>query len=182
MGKTPDKDDTKTGKAAIEKAEGAAAKAIAGEQVAVKRAEEAEKKLAAHLAKAKDATAPAAGAAAAAPKKMDAKHLIAKYGHRPRYELTEKAYIDDVLYDPQEPNHPVSKVKRAINEETGDMKPLVIEFDGIPGPHMIPVNDCAKAMVAEHSVQHGRNLNPVDSLTIVGPAAKMLQPHNAVQQ
>jgi hypothetical protein len=71
-------------------------------------------------------------------------------GEPPQYQLTEKAYIHDVLYEPG----------------------ASVYFDGIPGPHMEPLNDAAKEMVKKHPPQGG---NPIDALTMVGPGAIVLQ-------
>jgi hypothetical protein len=49
-------------------------------------------------------------------------------GATPKYKLTERAYIDDALL------------------EAG----AEIEYVGVPGHHMEPVNDAAKAMVKKH--------------------------------
>jgi hypothetical protein len=57
-----------------------------------------------------------------------------------RYRLLDKAYIDDVLYDPE---------TTRIDPETGDRVPLYIEFDGVPGWHMEPVNDAAREAKAK---------------------------------
>ena len=55
----------------------------------------------------------------------------------PRYALTEKAYIDDVLYDPDSP----------------DPRFHEISYTGIPGPHMDPLNDAAVAMKEKHAAR-----------------------------
>ena len=62
----------------------------------------------------------------------------------PRYELTEEAYIGDSLYG------------------AGD----VIEFEGVPGPHMIPLNDAAKAKAEEYSESMIAR-DPILALTLV---------------
>jgi hypothetical protein len=62
---------------------------------------------------------------------------------KPRYQLTERAYINDVLHDPE---------SRPMDDETGERKPLIITFEGIPGPHMKPVNKAAEEMVKKHPI------------------------------
>ena len=55
----------------------------------------------------------------------------------PRYRLNQKAYLNDIFYDPYTmPEDP----------ETGDKKPLIVEFAGIPGWHMEAVNEAAREM------------------------------------
>ncbi|PRZ51222.1 hypothetical protein BX589_12063 [Paraburkholderia fungorum] len=58
-------------------------------------------------------------------------------GECPRYELTEPAYLkaDGDSFD-------------RMHEAKS-----VIEFRGVPGYHMTPLNDEAKAMVAKHKPQ-----------------------------
>ena len=75
---------------------------------------------------------------------------------RPRYQLIEKAYIDDILHDPE---------SRPMDPETEERKPLLVYFDGIPGPHMIPVNEAAKKMVEKHPTVMQ---DPIAALSIVG--------------
>lgn len=61
---------------------------------------------------------------------------------RPRYRVLEKSYIDDVLLDPE----------RMPYEDGGDTrKPLFVEFDGIPGPHLEAANNAARKMCTEHA-------------------------------
>jgi hypothetical protein len=61
----------------------------------------------------------------------------------PRYVLTEPAYIDDRLY--------------AAEQE--------VTFEGIPGYHMTPINDAAKAMKKKHNKEY---LDPILAMTSVG--------------
>lgn len=106
----------------------------------------------------------------------EAAQFTKQYGHLPKYELTEKAYLGDILFNPEEQVNPLTKRTRPRDPETGDLAPLLIEYEGIPGPHMIPVNDAAKAMVAAHPRASAASINPVESLTIIGPNATVLQP------
>nr|WP_198983062.1 hypothetical protein [Herbaspirillum sp. ASV7] len=75
----------------------------------------------------------------ATPKDADAKEPKGM----PRYKLSEQAYINDRLY------------------EAG----TDIDFDGIPGHHMEPLNDAAKAMKKKHGKAY---LDPILALTAVG--------------
>lgn len=74
-------------------------------------------------------------------------------GGVPQYELTEKAYINDRLYEP------------------GDK----IYYKGIPGPHMLPLNRAAEEMFVTHNINPNGTDNPIDALTVVGPGAVVLQ-------
>jgi hypothetical protein len=80
---------------------------------------------------------------------------------RPKYRLTEKSFIDDKFLDPE--TRPIA------DEDTGERLPLLVEYDGIPGPHMVPVNDEAVAMAKAHPRAYR---NPIDDLTIVGTPPK----------
>lgn len=97
---------------------------------------------------------------------------------RPKYRLTEKAYIDDRLLDPE--SMPFLQVVDSddVTDEnaTPERKPLIIEYDGIPGPHMTPINDEAKAMAAKYPVQMGASLDPIDSLPIAAPSTALDPP------
>lgn len=92
----------------------------------------------------------------------------AKPKEKPRYRLTEKAYINDRLLDPE--TMPF-EADTGDEEEGPKRKPLIITYEGIPGAHMIPVNDAAKLMCEKHKEQYSRSMNPVDRLSIVGPGA-----------
>lgn len=72
----------------------------------------------------------------------------------PQYRLTEPAYIDDVLYDE-------AQVKAGL---------AVIYFNGIPGPHMLPLNAAAKEMVKQHKPQR---IDPLAAFSVItsSPAA-----------
>lgn len=60
----------------------------------------------------------------------------------PRYRLTAKAYINDRLLDPE-------SMAVDPDSEDGERKPLIISYEGVPGWHMEPVNDAARAMKAK---------------------------------
>lgn len=60
-----------------------------------------------------------------------------------RYKLTEQAYIHDRIY-----------------EAGAD-----IDFDGIPGHHMEPLNDAARAMKKKHNKVYQ---DPILAMTAVG--------------
>ena len=59
----------------------------------------------------------------------------------PRYELTEKAYINDVLLE--------------VGQE--------VDYEGVPGHHMEPVNDSARAAKAVAPVY----MDPILALTAI---------------
>jgi hypothetical protein len=59
----------------------------------------------------------------------------------PRYRLTAKAYLNDIFYDPETmPEDP----------ETGDKKPIFVDFEGVPGWHMEAANEAAREMKILH--------------------------------
>lgn len=62
----------------------------------------------------------------------------------PKYRLTERSYINDKLLE--------------VDEE--------IEFSGIPGPHMEPLNAAAKKEVSKYSREW---FDPIRSLEITPP-------------
>lgn len=165
----------------------AAEKKAAADAKAKAAAEAKSRAEAAAAAKVQDAAATAANrpapqvAKAATPliPGREAAQFTVQYGALPKYSLTEKAYIGDILYDPEQPVHPVTHRARVVDQETGDLAPLVIEYEGIPGPHMIPVNDAARAMAKAHPKAMTGNLNPVDALTTMGAGAVVLKAHDA---
>lgn len=83
---------------------------------------------------------------------------------RPKYRLTEKAYLDEILHDPESP--------RLLDKDTGEYKPLIVEYDGIPAHYMVAENDEAKAMMRKYPP---RPNNAIDKLTIVGPGGVNIQ-------
>lgn len=97
----------------------------------------------------------------------------AKAKEKPRYQLTEKAYINDRLYDPE--SMPFEENDSGDEDSLPQRKPLIVAYEGIPGAHMVPVNAAAKAMVEKHKEQHSRSLNPVNNLTVVGPSAETIK-------
>ncbi|SIO58400.1 hypothetical protein [Paraburkholderia phenazinium] len=64
----------------------------------------------------------------------------------PRYRLTEKAYINDILYDPEAQNPNLHEV----------------DYEGIPGHHMEPVNEAARVMKEKHP---GDYVDPIEAMT-----------------
>jgi hypothetical protein len=78
------------------------------------------------------------------PRYYDDEHQYMKPG-APRYRLTEPAYIDDQLLE----------AGREIN------------FEGIPGYHMEPLDDAAREMKAKYPSQY---VDPITSLQTVGVA------------
>lgn len=61
----------------------------------------------------------------------------------PRYKLTEAAYIEDRIYEAE----------------------AEVNFSGIPGHHMEPLNDSAKAMKKKHNKEY---VDPILAMTAVG--------------
>ena len=86
----------------------------------------------------------------------------------PRYQLTEKCYLNERLYDPDE--MPLDTAAEPNDEGVQPRKALVISFKGVPAPYMIPVNDAAKAMCEKHKERMAASVNPIDALTVVGVA------------
>ncbi|WP_017773842.1 hypothetical protein [Paraburkholderia kururiensis] len=72
----------------------------------------------------------------------------------PKYRLLETAYIDDRIYDPK---------TTPIDPETNENRPLIIAYEGVPGPHMEPVNDAARAIFKKHNPTW---VDPIESLPI----------------
>jgi hypothetical protein len=62
----------------------------------------------------------------------------------PLYKLTERAYLNDVLHE--------------VDAE--------VEFEGMPGHYMIPLNDAAVAMVEAYPPT---NMDPINSIPINEP-------------
>lgn len=104
----------------------------------------------------------------------------AKQPEAPRYRLKEKAFmsgvrvqrngewisLDDVLLDPEEQPMANRLAGPYDGREGVERMPLIIEYDGIPGGHMEPLNDAAIAMFEKHK---NKILgNPIDALSIVG--------------
>lgn len=73
----------------------------------------------------------------------------------PKYKVLEIAYIDGELVGP------------------GQHKNIVF-FDGIPGPHLKPMNDAAKAMCEKHKKLMAP-FDPVGDLSIVSASPEKLK-------
>ena len=73
----------------------------------------------------------------------------------PKYRLTEAAYIDDRYLDP---------AAQPVDPQTGDPRPLFINFAGVPGHHMEPADDAAKAMKKKHNQEY---IDPILAMTVV---------------
>lgn len=85
---------------------------------------------------------------------------LPKEAEKAKYRLTEKAYIDDILYDPE-------KMPFDPESTDGSRKPLIISYKGIPGPHMEPVNDEARFMKEKYA-QFQQAVDPIAELTVIG--------------
>lgn len=79
---------------------------------------------------------------------------------KPRYRLTEKAYLGDILYEPE-----LKPWKKDTDPENPEREPLFVFFEGRPGPHMKPVNKAAEAMYAKYPPV---DVDPIAALSIVG--------------
>lgn len=86
-------------------------------------------------------------------------------GEMPKYRLTEKAYLNERLYNPEE----MPFDQTAEPDESGSLprRPLIVPFAGIPAYYMEPVNDAARAMCEKHKARM-EFMNPIDQLSIVG--------------
>lgn len=51
----------------------------------------------------------------------------------PRYQVLEDSYVNDMLY-------------RVEHDKDGKLVPLYVEFAGLPGPHLKPMDKDAEAM------------------------------------
>jgi hypothetical protein len=92
----------------------------------------------------------------------------AKRAEAPRYRLTEKCYLNERMYDPDE--MPFDQMAEANEDGSQPRKPLVITFAGVPAYYMEPMNDAARAMCEKHA-NRMHFLDPINSLHIVTPAA-----------
>lgn len=69
----------------------------------------------------------------------------------PQYRFKEQAYVNMMLVGP--------------NEKTD-----TAYYRGIPGPHMVPLNEAAKAMVKKHAEVMKRG-DPINAITVVSEEA-----------
>lgn len=86
-------------------------------------------------------------------------------GQVPRYKILAICHLNDRLYDPS-----LMPVDTSVQTEDGEeppLKPILVSFTGIPGPHLEPVNDAAREMVAKHA-DRMLPINPIAQLPIVG--------------
>jgi hypothetical protein len=88
----------------------------------------------------------------------------------PKYRLTEKAYLNEILYDPEDPKY--AKKPHEFEDGEEPFRPCIVEYDGIPAHYMVPVNDEAREMMKKYPP---RTNNAIDQLTIVGPAGKTME-------
>lgn len=77
-------------------------------------------------------------------------------GEVPRYKLTQPAYIDDIYYDP----------------ESRDPRFQEVNYLGIPGYHMEPVNAAARTMKEKHPSTH---TDPILAMTDMTASAGQTQ-------
>lgn len=83
----------------------------------------------------------------------------------PQYRVLEVCHLNDMLVDPQA--SAVDPKNRGDMEKYGEFYPCFVFFRGIPGPHLEPVNDAARAM-CEKNADRMRPVNPVGELPLVG--------------
>jgi hypothetical protein len=120
------------------------------------------------------------------------------FKEKPRYRLLERAFLsgvrvrrgrdwvpyDDVLLDPE--SMPLAaQVSGPFDGVGGERQPLEIEFDGIPGEHMEPINEAAQWM-SEHVEELKKEARSkrkatgkrsvIDQLTTIGPDSEVLKP------
>lgn len=95
----------------------------------------------------------------------------------PRYRLTDKGYFPVVgvreVTEPGEDEVFTEKYEILLDPEempltptTKQRMPLVIEYTGEPGPHMVPLNDAARAMVKKYPPRD--MMQAINDLHVVG--------------
>lgn len=90
---------------------------------------------------------------------------------RPKYRITERAFIDEVLLDPD---------SMPIDRETGETAPLIINYDGAPEYYMEPMNELAQKMKDENPRAY---VDPINSLTTMNSGeGKTAEPSDPKQQ
>lgn len=60
----------------------------------------------------------------------------------PRYKVLERCYHNEEVHDPE---------RQTVDPATGEPFPLFIDYEGVPGPHLEPANDAARAMCEKHA-------------------------------
>lgn len=76
----------------------------------------------------------------------------------PRYQLKDKFYFNDQLYDPE--------LKPWIpHSDPAEREPLIVAYPGRPGPYMVPKNKAAEMMWAKYPPADS---DPIAELSIVG--------------
>lgn len=80
----------------------------------------------------------------------------------PRYRLTEKCYLNDTLYDPE--NQPANPQYDPDTDPAWEaFKPIIIAWDKAPAYYMEPVNAAARERVKAQPP--GGKMNVIDALT-----------------
>lgn len=98
----------------------------------------------------------------------DATNTTARRGEMPKYRLTEKAYLNDRLYDPDE--MPIDQNAEPDDNGSLPRRPLIVGYAGVPAYYMEPVNEAAREMIKKHA-NRMQFMNPIDELSIVGQSA-----------
>lgn len=71
-----------------------------------------------------------------------------KRREKPLYQVLQKCYLNDRIYDPEAMGY--LPTDPGDEDAEPERKPLVIAFDGPPAFYMIPQNDAAREMVKKH--------------------------------
>ena len=82
----------------------------------------------------------------------------------PKYRITEKCYLNDRVYDPDD--MPLDQNAEPGEDGILPRKPLIVAFAGVPAYYMEPMNEAAKEMVKKHP-ERMRHADPIEELTIV---------------
>lgn len=110
-------------------------------------------------------------------------------GQIPRYKVLAVCHLNDELIDPfsgkyqRDPRSQQHEI-----EELGEFRDCFVNFRGVPGPHLEPVNDAARAMCEKHA-DRMEPVNPIEQLPMtqgngidMGTFAKMVAKEMIAQQ
>ena len=76
-------------------------------------------------------------------------HVEQERKEHPKYRITDKCYLNDILYDPENmPTNPNYDPNRDPAEEA--FKPIIITWDKKPEYYMEPVNEAARQMCIKY--------------------------------
>ena len=88
----------------------------------------------------------------------------------PRYKVLAICHINDKLLDPA--LQPIDTQAEYVDGAETPLRPLIIAYEGIPGPHLEPVNDAAREMCEKYK-DRMIPINPVNDLPVAGPGASV---------